>query len=222
MKKTLIGLVIAMFSIGTVSAETSVSIGISGNAALFAATATETDQGTHGTTTDGDEKNSESDFMGAAYGSVFVEGGFGPVMIGIDYVAQDLDTETVSSVFDDKTTTDTSSKKTNTVKVSFNDLTTVYAGFKIGNAYVKAGVLSVDVKTEENLGTGGSYGDTSLDGTLVGVGASHTLDNGVFLRAEASYMEFDGVELTSTSGSQKISLDSLDGVSGKFSIGKTF
>ena len=174
MKKTLIGLVIAMFSIGTVSAETSVSIGVSGNAALFAATATETDQGTHGTTTDGDEKNSESEFLGVAYGSIFVEGGFGPVMVGIDYVAQDIDTETVSSEFDDKTTTDTSSDVTNTVKVSFNDLTTVYAGFKIGNAYVKAGVLSVDVKTEENLGTGGSYGDTSLDGTLVGVGASHT------------------------------------------------
>tara|TARA_B100000579_G_C22701286_1_gene789912 strand:- start:198 stop:866 length:669 start_codon:yes stop_codon:yes gene_type:complete len=222
MKKTLIGLVVAMFSMGTVSAETTVNIGISGNAALFAASATETDQGTHGTTTDGNEKNSESDFLGVAYGSVFLEGEFGPVLIGVDYVMQDLDTETASTVVDDKTTSDASTKKTNTVKVSFNDLTTVYAGFKIGNAYVKAGVIAVDLKTEENLGTGGSYGDTSLDGTMVGVGASHTLDNGVFLRAEASYMEFDSVELTSTSGSQKVSLDSLDGIQGKFSIGKSF
>tara|TARA_B100001250_G_scaffold387979_1_gene385856 strand:+ start:710 stop:1381 length:672 start_codon:yes stop_codon:yes gene_type:complete len=223
MKKTLIGLVITMFSFASASAEIGVNIGISGNAALFAATATELDTGTHGTTTDGDEKDSESDFLGAAYGSIFVEGEMGPILVGIDFVPSSLDTETASTVIDDKTTTDTATAKTNTVKVSFDDLTTAYVGLKImDNAYIKVGAVSVDLVTKESLGTGGSYGDTSLDGSMVGVGVGHTMDNGIFLRAEATYMEFDSVSLTSTSGSQKITLDSLDGVSGKVSIGKSF
>ena len=218
MKKTLIGLVIAMFSFASASAEIGVNIGISGNAAIYAATATELDTGTHGTTTDGDEKNSESDFLGAAYGSVFIEGEMGPILLGVDFVPSSLDTETSTNEVQDG-----GSVVTNTVKVSFNDLTTAYVGLKImENAYVKVGAVTVDLVTEENLGTGSTYGDTSVDGSMIGVGVGHTMDNGIFLRAEANYMEFDSVSLTSSSGSQKITLNSLDGVSGKVSIGKSF
>ena len=218
MKKTLIGLVITMFSFASASAEIGVNIGISGNAALFAATATELDTGTHGTTTDGDEKDSESDFLGAAYGSVFIEGEMGPILLGVDFVPSSLDTETSTNEVQDG-----GSVVTNTVKVSFNDLTTAYVGLKImENAYVKVGAVTVDLVTEENLGTGSTYGDTSVDGSMIGVGVGHTMDNGIFLRAEATYMEFDSVSLTSSSGSQKITLNSLDGVSGKVSIGKSF
>ena len=38
------------------------------------------------------------------------------------------------------------------------------------NLYIKGGVASVDVITNENLGTGGAYGNTNLDATMFGFG----------------------------------------------------
>jgi len=43
-----------------------------------------------------------------------------------------------------------------------------------------------------------------------------------FIRAEGNYMNFDGQSLTSTANSNKVELSSLDGVSGKISLGKSF
>ena len=66
----------------------------------------------------------------------------------------------------------------------------------------------------------GRAGD--IDGVSLGIGYNKDFDNGMFLRAEGNYMEFDGTSVTSSSGSQKITLDSLDGVTGKLSLGKSF
>ena len=227
MKKTLIALFIAMFSFGSASADAGVSIGVSANMGLFAATATEFDEGTHGTTTGPDESNTESEYLGLGYVSIFVEKDLGVAFIGVDYVPQSLETETKDSQRNDCTGTETCAGSdfttvTNTIKVEFNDLVTAYAGLKIGNAYVKAGVVQVDLDTKENLGTGSSYGNTSMDGVMLGVGGQTTLDNGMFIRAEANFMEFDPVSLTSDTTVNKITLDELNGVSGKVSIGTTF
>jgi opacity protein-like surface antigen len=221
MKKTLIGLFMAMFWFGAASAEV-VSIGVSGNAAIYAATATELDTGTHGTTSDFNESTSRSEFMGAAYGSVFVEAMMGPFFIGLDYVPGTLSTEESTTTVGDKTTSATSTQVTNTVKVDFEDMNTIYAGLRFNNAFIKMGATTVELLTKESLGTGSTYGDTTLDGAMVGAGVDTMLDNGIFIRAEANYTDFDGVSLTSSSGSQKITLDNLDGLIGKISIGKTF
>ena len=227
MKKTLIALFIAMFSFGSASADAGVSIGVSGNMGLFAATATEFDEGTHGTTTGPDESNTESDYLGLGYVSLFIEKSVGAAFIGVDYVPQSLESETKDSVRNDCTGTETCgangfTQQTQTIKVEFNDLVTAYAGLSIGNAYVKAGVVQVDLDTKENLGTGSSYGNTSMDGIMVGIGGQTTLDNGMFIRAEANFMEFDPVSLTSDTTVNKITVDELNGVSGKVSIGTSF
>ena len=227
MKKTLIALFIAMFSFGSASADAGVSIGVSGNMGLFASTATEFDEGTHGTTTGPDESNTESEYLGLGYVSLFIEKSVGAAFIGVDYVPQSLESETKDSVRSDCTGTETCgangfTQQTQTIKVEFNDLVTAYAGLSIGNAYVKAGVVQVDLDTKENLGTGSSYGNTSMDGIMVGVGGQTTLDNGMFIRAEANFMEFDPVSLTSDTTVNKITVDELNGVSGKVSIGTSF
>ena len=227
MKKTLIGLFIAIFSFGSASADAGVNIGVSGQLGLFAATATEFDEGTHGTTTSTDEQRTESDYLGLGYVSIFVEKDLGVAFIGLDYVPQSLETETKDSLRNDCTGTETCAgsdftQVTNTIKVEFNDLVTAYAGLKIGNAYVKAGVVQVDLDTKENLGTGSSYGNTSMDGVMLGVGAGTTLDNGMFIRAEANFMEFDPVSLTSSTTVNKITVNELNGISGKVSIGTSF
>jgi len=223
MKKTLIGLFMAMFWFGSASADAGINIGISGNAGLYAANATEFDEGTHGTTSGDDEEQKQSEYMGAMYGSIFVEKELGIFFVGVDMVPGSIDTETASSTVNDKTTSATATAVTNTVKVEFDGLTTVYLGIRLlDSIYVKAGSVSVDVKTQESLGTGSTYGDTSIDGSMIGIGVDRTLDNGMFVRAEAKHTDFDGVSLTSSTGVNKITLNSLDGLVGTVSIGKSF
>ena len=207
------------------SAELGINVGISGQLGLYAATATEFDEGSHGTTVSPDETRKESEFLGLGYGSVFLEKTLGKyLLVGIDYVPSALETETSENIQDDMTDTRESSKKTNKVQIDFEDLTTYYIGLNLGDsgAYAKVGLVKVDVITNENLGTGSTYANTDLDGTLFGLGYHKGFDNGFFVRAESAYTEFDGASVTSSTTANKITLNSLDGVTGKISIGKSF
>ena len=74
--------------------------------------------------------------------------------------------------------------------------------------------------TNESLGTGGSYGNTDLDGTMLGLGYRKTMDNGMFVGFEGNYLDFDGASLTS--GDMTVNLKNLNGVTGKVSLGRSF
>ena len=82
--------------------------------------------------------------------------------------------------------------------------------------------MTVDIITNDVLGTGSTYGNTDMDGTMIGVGMNKTFDNGLFARVEGTYMEWDGASVTSANGVNKMQIDNLDGVTGKISVGKTF
>ena len=172
--------------------------------------------------------NAEGDF---GLASIFIEKTLGDrLSIGLDYVPTSLDSETAENITNKAGSGGTAdgnhvdSAATNTVQVDFEDLTTLYAMININeNVYLKAGVMQVDVQTNENLGTGSSYGNTQLDGTMFAIGYSRDLDNGAFVRLEGSIMEFDGATLTSTVDSAKsVSVDGIEGYGAKLSIGKTF
>ena len=226
MKKIILTLFLGLFMFTSkASAELGINVGLSGQLGLYAATATEFDEGTNGTTSGPDETNKESEFLGLGYGSVFIEKTLGQyLLVGIDYVPSALETETSETIVDDRGAGSTSTRQTNKVQVDFEDLTTYYIGLNLGEsgAYVKAGIVTVDVITNESLGTGSTYGNTDLDGTLIGLGYNKGFDNGLFVRAEGAYTEFDGASVTSSTTVNKITLDSLDGVTGKISIGKSF
>ena len=218
MKKLLLTFVLSLFCISSASA-VSVNVGVSGQAGIFAASATEKTGST--------KKGNGSEHGSAGWGSVFLEGQFNDrIIVGIDYVPQALETDTVETAKSDKepdaTTATTVSNK---VQVDFEDLTTIYVGAMITDSlYVKAGAMKVDVITNENLATGASYGNTELDGTMFGIGYHVANDNGAFFRFEGNYMTFDGAtqRATGTDADNTIELKNLDGVSGKISIGKTF
>ena len=161
--------------------------------------------------------NAEGDF---GLASLFIEKTLGDrFAIGIDYVPMSADSETAENI----NTNAAGTTFTNTVQVDFEDLTTAYAMINLGPIYVKAGVMTVDVSTNETLATGGSYGDTELDGTMFAIGMDRELDNGAFVRFEGTVMEFDGVELTNANDSTKsIKVDGIDGYGAKVSIGKSF
>ena len=220
MKKTIAIIFSILFTSFSANAEIGVNIGVSGQAGIFAASGSETTGGlaTH--------KDNGSEHGEAAWGSIFVEKTFGDrFLIGIDYVPASLETETVETAKADMRTDDeaTITGSTNKVQVDFEDLTTYYLGLNITeNLYAKAGIVTVDVITNESLGTGSTYANTDLDGMMLGVGYNKTMDSGIFLRVEGNYMDFDGASLTSSANSNKIELRQLHGVYGKLSIGKSF
>tara|TARA_B100001057_G_scaffold172465_1_gene173226 strand:- start:67 stop:747 length:681 start_codon:yes stop_codon:yes gene_type:complete len=226
MRKLIVTAILTLFSFTSANADLGVNVGISGQMGLFAASATETDTGTDGTTSGADEKNSESEYLGIGWGSVFIEKTLGRAFIGIDYVPSALETDSKEERRADLgvgVETQTVPVVENKIQVDFEDLTTYYLGFNVNdNLYAKAGIMTVDIITNENLGTGSTYGNTDMDGMMFGVGYNATNDSGLFLRVEGNYMEFDGASLKSANSINKISLDSLDGVSGKLSVGKSF
>jgi hypothetical protein len=220
MKKLLLTIVLSIFYVSSASADLGVNVGVSGQAGIFAASATESE----GTT----KKGNGTEHGSAGWGSIFLEGTINDrFLLGIDYVPSALETDTTETAKSDMRTDNSNAitASTNKIQVDFEHLTTYYAGLMLtDNLYVKAGLTTVDVITNESLGTGSSYGDVELDGNMFGIGYHNALDNGVFFRFEGNYMTFDGATQTGTGteASRKIELRNLDGVSGKLSFGKTF
>ena len=228
MKKFLTIAAFMLFAFTSAQAE-KVRMGVTLQAGYFEATgASEIFSGAHSsgaspgtvtksTATDGDD--AEGEF---GYGSIFAEVmATDNIGIGVSYVPMALESETTENL---QTTTTASATGTNKVQIDFEDLTTIYALFyPVENLYLKAGYMEVEVKTNENLATGGAYGNTTLDGFTVGVGYNYDMDNGVFVRFETSYMDIDGATLTNTNdANKKVTAENIEGASVALSIGKAF
>ena len=229
MKKITIAVLATLFSYSIASAELGVSIGVSGQVGVFSASGTESEKL---------EKQSEDAHGVAGYTSFFIEkklsflpGPLSRLSIGFDHVADTLSSEEVSTVRTDITgAADTSgyipgvgATITNKAKIDFEDLNTTYFAFNVtDNLYVKTGWVSVDVITNETLGTGSTYGNTSVDGTMLGIGFALNKDNGLFLRFEANHTEFDNAKVTASNTDNFVEMKNLEGAMGKISVGKTF
>ncbi len=215
MKKIIVFLITSMFFFGHASA-IGLSVGVSGSTAVFHAEGQENEN----------SEISKEDATGVAnFGSVFAEVAINDMIsVGADFVTDSLASETSETVVYDKTTSDTATAKTNKVQVDFDNLTTYYVMVNLTEGlYVRAGAVQVDVVTNESLGTGSTYGDTNMDGTVLGFGYNKTLDSGIFFRVEGNYMDLGSESLTATNNSEnKISLNDLLGASAKVSIGKSF
>ena len=157
-----------------------------------------------------------------AIGSIFAEVKVSDeVAFGLDYVPHSLDTETTENAQRELGTA-----QNNTVQVDFENLATLYATVQVpalDGLYAKVGYVQVDVVTNENLGTGGAYGDTELDGFTVGIGYQRDVQNDTFVRVEANYMELDGATLVNQNDSQKsVTADGITGYGARLSVGKSF
>ena len=210
------------------------AMGITVNAGAYRASGSET-EGTVSSSTVVETSSSEERVMGVGYPSIFIEYSIEAAMgltLGIDYVPDTLSTEATSrkdcnSASYNEAGTGTDSglcTQTNTIDADFEDLITVYVSMPIPgtNAFIKAGMKSVDVITKESLDTGSAYNDTDMDGVMVGFGWTAEVGEGVFIRAAADYTDFDDLSLTSTTNSDNVVEASLEGVSASLSIGKSF
>ena len=230
MKKITIAILMLLGSFSMASAELGVKIGGSINIGVFHATGTDLDASSPTTGAAGGAATTQEDTATgvAGFSSFFIEkdlaflpGPFGRFSVGFDLVNEDLSgesTETRSSLDADNTNTD----KTNVVKIAFKDMATTYVTFNVTEAlYVKVGSISVDLVTDESLGTGGTYGDEKLNGDMVGIGMQQMFDNGIFLRAEGTLTELDN-PTAQVSGDHTITIKNIEGASARFSIGKAF
>ena len=207
------------------------AMGITVTGGAYRASGSETEGSTAGTK----EKSSDEVVMGVGYPSIFVEYSIEAAMgltLGIDYVPDTLSAETTSRRDYNTESLNAAgegddsglSNQTNSVDADFEDLITVYVSMPIPgtNAFIKAGMKSVDVITKESLDTGSAYNDTDLDGVMVGFGWTAEVGEGVFIRAAADYTDFDDLSLTSTTNTDNKIEASLEGVSASLSIGKSF
>ena len=214
MKKILLSLVFSIllvmpaYSLG-------VNVGVSGNLGVFHGDATENENG---------EKETSDATGVAGYSSIFIEKTLGSrLALGVDYVPSGLDSEEAQNNRQDKTTAATASSVTNKIKVSFEDMTTVYLTLNLtDDIYLKAGMVDVDVVTKEDLGTGSTYGDTSVDGETYGIGYNKDFDNGMFARIEGTYMDLGSASVTASNTDNKVTINSIEGASARISIGKSF
>ena len=201
--------------------DVSLSLGVAGNYGFFAA------QGKETNTT---QITTEYGGMETSHLAIFGELRVGQVAIGIEYNPTDLDSPEKISIFEScNGDCSSSSSVTNKASVTFTDMMTIYANLKlpavgpIDGLYLKAGWMSADVETKESLGTGGTYNNTEIDGMIAGIGYSHDLDNGFFVRAEILGSDMDDVTASNTTDSTKtVTISDIWGATASFRVGKTF
>ena len=148
------------------------------------------------------------------------------VGIGLDYVPAEAELGSESKTKTDTDTDDASDTSgTNTAAAEVSGHTTVYLKFPVREGFLKIGYVRADVDTTENLATGTTYGNQSVNGKMVSLGFDRDLANGSFFRAELAYTDYDDVSITgsadSDSVSNKIDAD-VDSTALRFSIGKAF
>ena len=234
MKKFLIAAVVLLGSISLANAER-FSIGVTATGAVFEADgASELFTGDHAgnRSSTNVEKNAADEGEDAeaavVMGSIFFEAAVNDkISLGASYVPHSMDSETTENTQNIgglPAGPNDDDESRNTVKVSFEDLTTVYALVNLdNNIYAKIGFVQVEVITDENLATGGAYGNTDLDGYSIGLGYSLDMADGMFARVEASYMDLDGATVTNDNDSTKsVKVDGISGYGAGISVGKSF
>ena len=239
MKKLTFAIIMVLSSFSLVSADIGVKIGVSAQIGTMEGTAKEQSRDTSaGAVAPGATQTTQLQEALFASGSFFVEKDLAflpiPVInrlsIGYDNMAHDLDMGTAENLIltkggDSAGSTSTTTNIKQKVSATVDGFETIYATFAIKPwLYVKYGNVDIDVKTTENLQSGGSYDNASLSGNVMGAGIHSERENGFFFRAEYNVYDIEGVTLNNkgTDSQRSVTLNAIDGTTGRISIGKSF
>jgi hypothetical protein len=150
--------------------------------------------------------------------TVFAELNLGDrISLGVQYLADDLATPESEN---------TKNGSKNTLKATFSDITTMYARLNvIGGFYIKAGFVEGDIETLENVTTSSQSGSTvpdqDLKGDVLGIGHVYEHDNGLQLRTELMYADYDVFKVTDTSG-DIYDITTLESLQASIMVAKAF
>ncbi len=160
----------------------------------------------------------------ATVGTIFIEAqndnGFA---VGVEVIPGEAEIGAKTTSRTDKLTSG-SSTVTQKAQAEISGHVTAYAILPVMSAgYLKLGAGSVDVETNETLGTGAAYGNASVSFGTVALGFQKTADNGLFFRGEVGYTDYEEVVLKSTGSDAASTIKGdISHTHGKISIGKAF
>ena len=145
--------------------------------------------------------------------------------VGAEWAMDDIDTPSNTNAVADRQGDEDDDFVTNTAQATFSDKTTVYIQARmLGGLYTKIMYHNVNVISNETLGTGGSYGDATVEGLGLGIGYQYDLDDlGMFVRAEVTASGYEDVKaINSNDVMKQITIDNMYGAEGSIRVGKTF
>ena len=226
MKKITIAILMVFASYSITSAmELGINVGVTGNVGVFHGEGQDSATGPNEVDVAKDDATAV-----AGYTSFFIEktlwnsGPLSRIALGYDKMNGVLSSETAQNERQDHngevSTGDFA--VANNIQVDFENMETIYVSVDLWNGvYAKVGEVSIDMITNESLGTGASYDNIGLDAKMFGVGFEKDIPfYGMFMRFEGKYMDFENEQ--AVSGDNTISIIGLEGASGALSIGKSF
>ena len=206
----------------TFSAHAEKRIGVSGALSMFDSSGTETVKSS-GTKNDG--SHDETVIVPSLFIEIANDAG---LTLGLDYVPVQAE---IGSSVNARTDTDTDDASDtagdNKAAAELTGHFTAYVLAPVGGsgAYLKGGIALATIETTESLATGTTYGNEDVYGMLIGAGFNRDLDNGMFLRTEATYTDYQDVSFTGSADSDsvrnKIEAE-VDALAFRISIGKAF
>ena len=172
--------------------------------------------------------DTRTETLEAVYGSIFVEYDTGNgFSIGADIMPYSVGSNSVLNERRGGTTgTEVHKASGKTVaSVDIKDNVMLYAIKPLNDSvYIKAGFSQADLITEETMASSTNYPNATLEGMHLSLGTAIDTGQGVTLRAEAGYSDYDDVSVTSDggTGANTVTVSELSGPHVRISLVKAF
>ena len=224
MKKLILTVLASIALTGAAFAQ-NYSIGVTGTALYYDASGTET-------TKSSAEKNNKSDSGVAPIPSLFIETELDTgATVGLDIIPFSAKVADGSMNSDD----DAETSGTNKVDVNFKNHVTLYVespvDTQLDGSYIKFGISSVTIETDETMSTGSTYGDETIQGLTVGFGVKRDMATGGFMKVEGAVSHYQGATFNGSFNGNSagdsanrniIDLDDFNTAGIRVSVGKRF
>ena len=148
--------------------------------------------------------------------------------MSIPYGAKVADFDNARTDTDTDDSSDTAGN--NKGDVNFKNHITLYVEKPVDGpldgSFVKFGISTVSIETDESVATGSTYGDERVMGLMVGFGKKGDTANGGFYKIVGEVSRYQGATFNGSNDSDsvanKIELDDFTTAGIRFSVGKEF
>ena len=211
--KTLIISLIATAMISSSAMAGSFGFGATGNWAVVSGTGTETDADGTTDTSNRNATTTNTAIIASYFAEYIFDNGW---VLGFEGVPGSADVNDKKLTRTDanplaQVPADTADDIARSAQAEISNVYTYYVDIPLGGngIYAKAGLTQMDVTTQETTRSGVTYGNASVDGTLIGLGYTNDLGSNAYYKIEGSHTGFDTINLTSSESDKgnKVSAD---------------
>jgi len=200
------------------------SMGISGTAMYYDASGTET-------TKSSAQKNEGNEDGVAVIPSFFIEKDSANGIMGVEIVPYGAKVADFDNARTDTDTDDASDTAGNNKgDVNFKNHITLYVEKPVDGpldgSFVKFGISTVSIETDESVATGSTYGDERVNGLMLGFGKKTERSDGTFIKIVGEVARYQGATFEGSADSDgvknTIELDAFTTAGIRFSVGRSF